>query len=126
MNGKSRVSIAALALLTVGVLSLPAITQAHKRTFATTVTAAAQKKNQVQGSVHSAKARCLPQRSVALYSSTGVLEASATTDNQGSFKIMSKKLPAGIHYVNVKKRVLLRNHLHRHKCGFAKTSFLAP
>ena len=125
MKRKSAVPIAALALLAVGILSVPAITQAHKVTYANTVTAAAKNKNQVEGKVSSSKAKCLPQRLVGVYSPTGALEATGSTDAQGGFRINDKNLAAGTHYVKVRKRVLLKNRHHRHTCGAAKTSFVA-
>lgn len=122
MTTRSRFRIAGLLLLTVGILSVPAISQAHKRTYATTVTAAAQNKNQVDGNVHSAKLRCLPERTVSLYSPTGVFETSVVTDAQGSFRIPTKNLAAGVHYVNVKKRLIQKNRRHTHRCGAAQTT----
>lgn len=124
MKNKSGFRIAALALLAVGLLSLPAISQAHKKTYATTITAAAKNKNQIEGKVASGNPKCLPQRSVALYSSTGVLEATATTDAQGSFRITNNNLAAGTHYVNVRKRAIKKTRDHSHTCGVAKTSFV--
>jgi hypothetical protein len=122
--------IGALALLTVGILSVPTISQAHKKTYATTVTAAAKNKNQVEGKVSSRKLRCLPQRLVQVFSSTGALEATTTTDSQGNFHItpsdMTSKggLAVGTHSLNVKRSLLLKNRRHKHKCGAAKTSFV--
>jgi hypothetical protein len=130
MRTKSRLHIAALALLTVGILSVPAISQAHKKTYATTVTAAAKNKNQVEGKVSSSKLRCLPQRLVQVFSSTGALEATTTTDSQGNFHItpsdmISKGgLSVGTHSLNVKRGLLLKNRHHKHTCGAAKTSFV--
>jgi hypothetical protein len=124
MKTKSGFRIAALALIAVGVLSVPAISQAHKKTYATTVTAAAKNKNQVEGSVRSGNPKCLPQRRVGLYSSTGALEATATTDAQGGYRITDKNLALGTHYVNVRKRVIRKSRHHRHTCGAAKTSFV--
>jgi hypothetical protein len=121
---KSGFRIAALALLAVGMLSAPTIAQAHKKKFATGVTAAAQNKNQVRGTVTSGKAKCLPQRSVRLFSSTGVLEATATTDADGSFRIDNKDLALGTHFVNVQKRPLKKNRKHRHTCRGATISIV--
>jgi hypothetical protein len=124
MQRKSGFRIAALALVTVGLLSVPAISQAHKKTYATTITAAAQNKNQVQGNVASSNPKCLAQRGVRLYSSTGVLEATATTDAQGGFRIQNKNLAVGTHFVNVQKRVIKKSRRHRHACGPASTTFV--
>ena len=124
MNRKSGFRIAALALLAVGMLSVPTLAQAHKKKFATSVTAAAQNKNQFRGNVTSGKAKCVPQRSVRIFSSTGVLEATATTDAQGSFRIDNKDLALGTHYVNVQKRALKKTRKHRHICGGAKISIV--
>jgi hypothetical protein len=121
---KSGFRIAALALVAVGVLAMPTIVQAHKKKFATGVTAAAQNKNQVRGTVTSGKARCVPQRTVRLFSSTGVLEATATTDAQGSFRIDNKNLALGTHYVNVQKRPLKKTRKHRHVCAGATISIV--
>ena len=124
MRSKSGFRIAALALFVVGMLSVPTIAQAHKKKFATGVTAAAQNKNQFRGTVTSGNAKCVPQRSVRLFSSTGVLEATATTDAQGSFRIDNKNLAPGTHYVNVQKRALKKTRKHRHLCGGAKISIV--
>ncbi len=87
------------------------------------VTAAAKNKNLVEGNVVTAQSRCLPQRIVKLYSPTGVLEASMTTDALGAFKFMTKDLPVGIHTVNVQKRVYRKSRRHTHRCASAQTTF---
>lgn len=124
MKSRSGFRIAVLALIAVGVLSLPAISQAHKKTYASAVTATAKNKNLVEGTVASGKLRCLPARNVRLYSPTGLLEATATTDAQGGFRIVEKNLAVGTHYVNVRKRVIKKTSHHRHTCGAAQSSFV--
>lgn len=123
MKIRSRFGMAALALLTVGALSVPVIAQAHKKSYPTTVTASVQNKNQVDGNIASTKPACLPQRSVSVYSPAGLLEFSTTTDAQGGFRIQSKDLAPGVHTVNVKKRVIRKNRRHTHRCRAAQTAF---
>jgi hypothetical protein len=115
--------IAVCSLLAVGALIAPGITEAHKKSFATTLTAAAQNKNQVEGAVAS-RSNCLPQRRIELHSSTGALEGTTTTDAQGSFRIQSKDLALGTHFVTVRKRVLKNSRRHKHTCAAVRISFV--
>jgi hypothetical protein len=124
MKSKAGFRVAALALLAVGLLSVPTVAQAHKKKYPTSVTATAQNKNQVRGNVVSVNSKCQPNRSVRLYSPTGVLEATVTTDSQGAFRIDNKDLVVGTHTVNVPKRVIKKNSRHKHICGGAQTSFV--
>jgi hypothetical protein len=133
MKGKSGVLIAALALLTVGILTVPTISQAHRKAYRTFVTATAHGNNEVDGTVSSPNPRCLAQRFVAIYSPTGASEGTNITDALGRFRIRGggkglavKKLAVGTHFVNVQKRGLLRSRRHKHKCGHAKTTFVVP
>jgi hypothetical protein len=116
VRSRSVVRIAAVTALAIGMLAAPAVSQAHKKTFGTTVTATAPNKNKVTGSVKSGKAKCLAQRRVGIYSAAGALEATAVTDAQGAFSVNDKNLTAGTHDVRVGKRVLVKNSKHTHVC----------
>ena len=122
MRNKSEFRLA-VALFAVGALIVPAVSQAHKKTYGATITAAAQNKNQVEGKLASTP-RCLAQRSVGLFSSTGALEASVRTDATGGFKIQFKDLAPGTHSVTVKPRRITKNRRHRHICRSATTSIV--
>ena len=124
MRSRQGIRIAVVAALAVGVMSVPAVSQAHTKTFGSAVTAAAQNKNRVSGKVTSGKAKCLAQRKVGVYSASGALEATAVTDALGAFGVTDKDLSVGTHYVTVGKRLILKNRKHTHICGVAKTSFL--
>jgi hypothetical protein len=102
-------------------LLVPGMVQAHKKKYPATVTATAQNKNVIDGQVHSVP-RCLGLRRVSVYTSAGVLEATAVTDTQGTFKINDKNLIPGAHTVTVKRKRLLRTNRHRHICLAASTS----
>jgi hypothetical protein len=117
----ARLGLSAAALLSAALLLAPGIVQAHKKNYPATVTATAQNKNVIDGQVHSVP-RCLALRSVGVYSSAGVLEATAVTDTLGKFRITDSKLVAGAHTVTVRRKVIRRSRHHRHVCLAASTS----
>jgi hypothetical protein len=120
-RSRARFGLSAAVLLSAAMLLVPGIVQAHKKKYPATITATAQNKNVIEGQVH-AVPRCLRVRSVSVYTSAGVLEATAVTDTQGNFKINDKNLVAGPHTVTVKRKRLLRTNRHRHICLAATTS----
>jgi hypothetical protein len=120
-RSSARVGLSAAVLLSAAMLLVPGIVQAHKKKYPATITATAKNKNVIEGQVH-AVPRCLRLRSVSVYTSAGVLEATAVTDDQGNFRINNKNLIAGAHTVTVKRKRLLLTKRHRHICLAASTS----
>jgi hypothetical protein len=116
--------IATPLLIVIAVLGLATAAGAHKKTYSTTVTAAAHNKNQVEGAVLSPNVKCLPSRVVSIYSPTGVLEASTSTDAAGKYQVTSKALVTGSHVVKAAKRVILKTKRHAHRCSSAETTFV--
>ncbi len=108
-------------LISVAMLLVPGMVQAHKKKYSATVTATAQNKNVIDGQVYSVP-RCVGLRRVSVFTAAGVLEATAVTDAQGKFKISDKNLVTGTHTVTVKRKRLLRTNRHRHICLAASTT----
>ena len=119
---RTKIAICALALAVCAVVLVPAASQAHKKRYSTTVTAAAQNKNVVDGQVLSVP-RCIAGRTVLISGPTGALEDTTVTDAQGKWNINNKNLPVGTHTVFVKRKVLRNNRRHKHVCVHAVTSF---
>ena len=119
---RTKIALCALALAICAAVFVPAASQAHTKRYATTVTAAAQNKNVVDGQVFSVP-RCIANRTVLLYGPTGALEDTTLSDVQGKWNINNKNLPTGTHTVVVKRKVLRKNQHHKHVCRAGTTSF---
>ncbi len=119
---RTTIAICALALGVCAAVLAPAVSQAHKKRYATTVTAAVQNKNMVDGQVLSVP-RCIAGRIVLVYGPTGALEDTTASDATGKWHVNNKNLLTGTHTVVVKRKVLRKNRRHKHICRAGTTTF---
>jgi hypothetical protein len=108
------------AICAIGMLlALPA--SGHKVRFESSLQLKIDTLNDTQatfsGKIESPKARCEIGRLVNVFHA-GVLIATATTDQAGSWTVVGSKPPKGNEVTAVApKKVLKRNSKHRHKCA---------
>jgi len=120
---RQHLRIAAALLGAVVVLVAAPASQAHKKSYASTITASVQNKNFADGTVASPNAKCIANRVVTVYSPSGAALGTAKTDAQGKWRVGSN-YTAGTYTATVAKRTILKNRKHNHKCLSATASFV--